>query len=283
MTTTSIEANSLGGYLDGSPDADTGGHRLLAVVALRGGLGATTLALHLARASGGILVDLDRYGCGADVVAGIEGQPGLRWPDFAAASAQMESTAAVAALPTWDRVPILTRSREVGMPADLEAVGHVLAAFRRAAPVVLDLPRDVLADPAMMATLTRNATVLVVAASQVGSIAAGVGMRPILAELDAALVVRALHGGSLSPYEVARVLDLELLGVLRHDRATASATEFGIGPGGATRVRSVSDRAVRATRSGKAVHPAVVARAVLAAKLAVDVAPRGRARGGWNA
>ncbi|AYD90560.1 hypothetical protein D4740_03365 [Actinomyces sp. 2119] len=132
-------------------DGGAGGARLLAVTGARGGLGASTLLLHLAWALGRrgcrtAAVDLDPAG-GLGLLLGDDVLPGLRWADLPTQETAFRAARLVGALPVWHTVSVLTGDARGG-PATGEdgrlpgCVHAVLTAVAREHEVVLvDLPR----------------------------------------------------------------------------------------------------------------------------------------------
>ena len=93
----------------------------VAVIAGRGGAGATVFAVALAQtASDAMLVDADPWGGGIDPVLGTETEAGLRWPDLALQGGRLNYAALRDALPRRRSVCVLSGGRDGGarsMPA----------------------------------------------------------------------------------------------------------------------------------------------------------------------
>jgi secretion/DNA translocation related CpaE-like protein len=92
------------------------GHRaerrgaIIAVIGGRGGAGASVFATALAlTARDALLVDVDPWGGGIDLVLGSEAEPGLRWPDLTAAGGRLSHAALRDALPVRRGVGLLSR------------------------------------------------------------------------------------------------------------------------------------------------------------------------------
>ena len=119
--------------------------RVIAVTAARGGLGASTLLLHLARALAAqgrtlALLDLDPAG-GLGLLIGESLRPGLHWADLPDGEQGYRHDLLIEALPTWLGMPVLTGdgrggARE-GVP--VPALLDVLCAHHDM--VLIDLPR----------------------------------------------------------------------------------------------------------------------------------------------
>ncbi|HEX7805217.1 MAG TPA: pilus assembly protein FlpE, partial [Cellulomonas sp.] len=141
------------------------GAGVIGVVGARGGAGASTFAAALAhrfaRSGMTALVDLDRAGGGIEVVVGIEGAGGLRWPDLVDARGTVDARELAALLPRWGGCAVLSADRTRPGAPPSGALLDVLAAVEEEHPsVVLDLDRcDVLDRGAVLASCR---TVLVV-------------------------------------------------------------------------------------------------------------------------
>lgn len=116
--------------------------RAVAVVAGRGGGGASVFAAALARCAGEtLLVDLDSSGGGIDLLLGAEDSPGLRWPDLKVHDGRLTWAAVQQALPYRDGVRLLSCGRGFH-EIDSASVNAVLeAGLRGGATVVCDVPR----------------------------------------------------------------------------------------------------------------------------------------------
>lgn len=245
------------------------GGRVIGVVGARGGIGASSLAAALAhslargrgaaelpgrvgsarrgsrgRGSGRggwrrgrsgpgavALVDLGAGG-GLDVLLGVEGVGGLRWPDLAGARGEVSGAELTALLPTWSGVTVLSADRiRPGSPR-AEVVVNVLDALVASHDlVVLDLDRgDVLAG---RGPFGRCGAVLVLAARDLRSVAGVLALRPALlaAVEDVRLVVRGPAPGGLGVLELAHVVDLPLAASMGSQRGFDPTLERGGGPG----------------------------------------------------
>ena len=108
----------LGAVVPTAGAVSAGGRALVVgVVGARGGAGATSfaVALSLAGARAGrrtMLVDLDPYGGGIDLVLGAEDVPGPRWDSFASGAPPVTGAALAESLPRCGEVTVLAWSRE---------------------------------------------------------------------------------------------------------------------------------------------------------------------------
>ena len=201
---------------------------VLGVVAARGGAGASTLAAalagQLARRTATVLVDLDRGSGGLDVLLGLEGSDGVRWPDLSGARGDVPGADVVALLPRWGSCAVLSADRfrpGAPEPAVVADVLHGLCA--EVGAVVVDLDRaSVVAGESMVVACD---AVLVVASRDLVSVAGVLAMRSALGGASAGLVVRG--PGGLGASELAAAVDLPVRGSLRTDRRLAAVLERG--------------------------------------------------------
>jgi secretion/DNA translocation related CpaE-like protein len=213
--------------------------RVLAVIGSSGGVGTSTLAAALAltpTAGATGLVDLDPGSGGLDVVLGMEGAPGVRWPDLvtdesidprwlvsAAPRHQPRGTQATVSLVSWDRRP--------APPASTRLTGSVLTGLQDCCElVVADLGRnglDVVGDVMRRA----DGVVLVVPASVAG-VAAATRLTATLADVGPAwrVVVREVAPRELTAARVAAVLGLPVAATLATDAAIRIAAAHGEPP-----------------------------------------------------
>jgi len=205
------------------------------VVGACGGAGASTFAAALAHRLAGtaptVLVDLERAGGGIDVLIGLEGADGLRWPDLHHARGAVAGDELAALLPRWHGCAVLSADRSRPGPPPADARDDVLAALREHhATVVLDLDRIDVHDRGP--TVASCRTVLVVVPRTLRAAAGALALRPALVEgaADVRLVVRGPAPGGLGVLEIAHVVDLPVAAAMSTDRGLAAAGERGGGP-----------------------------------------------------
>ncbi|MBB2922374.1 septum site-determining protein Ssd [Cellulomonas cellasea] len=222
---------------------------VVGVVGARGGAGASTfaaaLAHRLARRGSVALVDLERAGGGVDVLVGLEGADGLRWPDLAGARGEVAGAELVALLPSWSGCTVLSADRARPGPPPAAAVGDVLGALAGEVDhLVLDLDRADVAERSEVLATCR--LVLLVVPRDLRAVAGALALRPALVESveDVRLVVRGPAPGGLSALELAHVVDLPIGVSMPADRAVAAACERGGGPAGPALRRGPLRRAV---------------------------------------
>ncbi|HEU5156004.1 MAG TPA: septum site-determining protein Ssd [Streptosporangiaceae bacterium] len=207
------------------------------VVGGRGGAGASVFAtmLGLTAARAGLrtlLVDGDPYGGGLDLLLGLEGAHGTRWPELTGRTGRLSPAALYGSLPQAGELSVLSWDRGTTESIPVEAMRCVLDAAGRAfALVVVDLPRG-LDDAAAEAVLTSSVVLLVVPAEVRATVAAdrvAAALRRRAADVRA--VVAGPAPGGLDPGTVAGALGLPLAGELPRDRRLARAVEHGDLPG----------------------------------------------------
>ncbi len=219
--------------------------RTVAVTGARGGIGATTVLLLLARALAAqgrrvAVVDADPAGgLGLHLGHGLE--PGLCWDDLYAAETVFRPERLTDALPTWLGVPVLSGQGRGGPDAAVR-LGPVLRALACGHDLVLlDLPRPWPAPD--------GARVLLVTGLDLRSALAAQILAPRLAAQSGRpveLVVRRV-GEDLDEAELAALTDCEILGRVPTDRSVrqrdARGDDITRGRGSARRaVRSLAER-----------------------------------------
>ena len=208
---------------------DDGVHgEVVAVVGGCGGAGASLFAVALAQAAAdALLVDLDPWGGGIDLLVGGETTPGLRWPDLALESGRLNWSAVRKALPRHRGISLLSGTRR-GYELDAGPVDAVVDAGRRGGvTVVCDLPRRL--TDATQTALDSADLVVVVSTCDVRACAATATLAPVLATINPnlGLVVRGPSPGGLRAAEVADIAGLPLLASMRAQPRLAEQLEHG--------------------------------------------------------
>lgn len=203
---------------------------VVGVVGARGGAGASSLAAALARVlsatTATVLVDLDRGCAGLDVLIGLEGVDGVRWPDLAAARGDVDGDDLLALLPRWGTCAVLSADRSRPVPPEVAVVADVLHALSRAAGVlVLDLDRSAVVAGESVAAVCD--TVLVVTPRDLRATAGALALRESWTDpgSDVGLVVRGPAPGGLGVAELAEAVGLPVRAVLPGDRRLAAGIE----------------------------------------------------------
>lgn len=206
------------------------------VVGGRGGAGASTLAAALAVTAarhdrGVLLVDGDPLGGGIDLILGGEEHAGMRWPDLVATEGRVGASALRAALPSVERLAVLSWDRSDALAVPPAAMRAVLGAARRGGDlVVVDLPPQL--DGAATEALSLCETVLVVVPAEVRAVAAASRVVKTFAQhaADLRLVVRGPSPAGLDGTIVADALGLPLAGELAPEPRLAIMLERGEAP-----------------------------------------------------
>lgn len=201
---------------------------VVAVIGGRGGAGASVFAAALAQLSADpLLVDLDPWGGGIDLLLGGETVPGVRWPDLTLQGGRLKWPAVREALPRHRGVSMLSGTRR-GYELDAIAVDAVIDAGRRGgATVTCDLPRR-LTDAAESALDTAD-LIVVVSPCDVRACAATATIAAVLAGINpnVGLVVRGPSPGGLRAEEVATIAGLPLLASMKPCPRLAEQLEHG--------------------------------------------------------
>lgn len=215
-----------------SPAADrpgAGGGGVITVVSGHGGAGASVLASALALTAPlpSLLVDLDPTGSGLDLLLGIEGREGLRWPDLRLQDGRVDPAALHRALPRRQSTSVLAAPGPRADPP-ARAVRSVLGMGGDGGSNVVCDASSRRGESAAAAVESADMTVLVVTAD-VPSCAAAVRTVSWLRQVtgDAALVVRGPSPGGLRGADVEGALGLPLLAAMRPEPGLARRMEHG--------------------------------------------------------
>ena len=200
----------------------------VAVLGGRGGAGASVFAAALAMTAGeALLVDLDSWGGGLDLVLGGESLSGLRWPDLTLQGGRVSYASLREALPSRDGVTLLSSGR-AAHDIDAGAAASVLdAGSRGGATVVCDLPRRT--SPVVDVALSVADLVVLVTCADVRSCAAAAAVGAWLASVNpnVGLVVRGPSPGGLRAADVAQITGLPLVAAMRPQPQLANVLEHG--------------------------------------------------------
>lgn len=199
-----------------------------AVVAGRGGAGASVLAAALAlSAPDALLVDVDPWSGGLDLLLGAETTAGLRWPDLSLRGGRLAYPSLRDALPRHGGVTLLANGRGAAEIEPTALASVVEAGSRGGATVVCDVPRR--STSAAEVALDAADLVIVIVTAEVRACAAAGAMVPWLSAINpnVGLVVRGPAPGGLRASEVARSVGLPLLAAMRPQPGVAEALERG--------------------------------------------------------
>jgi secretion/DNA translocation related CpaE-like protein len=230
--------------------------QVVAVTGGCGGAGASVFAVALAQAAGdGLLIDLDPWGGGIDLLAGSEATPGLRWPDLALQGGRLTWSAVRDALPRHRGVSVLSGARHA-YDVDAAPVDAVVDAGRRGGvTVICDLARR--PSDATQAALDAADLVVVVSRCDVRACAATAAMAPELATVNPnlGLVVRGPSPGGLRAIEVAEVTGLPLLASVRAEPQLAEQLErHGLRPGRRSALAAAAHRVLAVLPQARPAH-----------------------------
>ena len=204
---------------------------VLAVAGARRGCGTSTLAAATASAASQagrstMLVDMDGFGGGLDLLLGWERTPGLRWADLANMSGPFDPDKLKTGLPASHGLTLLSHSRDGVRSIGCDQLAAVLDAGRQAHElVVLDLPRPGY-RPAphldggdnLLVVLVPGELRAVTAARQVIGVYAGVAEQ-------ACLVTRTPSAAKLSNEQIAHAVAAPVIGSMATDNRVAAAGE----------------------------------------------------------
>ena len=228
---------------------------VVAVIAGRGGAGASVFATALARtAPEALLIDADPWSGGIDLVLGSEDDAGLRWPDLVLQGGRLNYAALRDALPRHHGVSVLSASR-AGGDIDAAPLGAVIdAGSRGGATVVCDVPRR--STAAAETALESSDLAVVVAPADVRSCAAAAAVARWVSSVNpnAGVIVRGPAPGGLRSSDVAEIVGLPLLAAMRPQSGVAGTLERG---GLRLRRRSPLAAAARRVLEILQQHPAV--------------------------
>ncbi|WP_103064052.1 cellulose synthase operon protein YhjQ/BcsQ [Actinomyces qiguomingii] len=215
--------------------------RLIVVTGARGGLGASTFLLHLARACHArgnrvAIVDADPAG-GLGLLMGDGVLPGLRWADLPADEPAFRPDKLITALPAWLGMPVLTGDGRGGVRDPLQLRPALAALRAKHDLVLLDLPRGI--DPPAGAIILllsgldlRSAVAAEALAARLKAPDAGHGTpgAPEAAGPPRVCTVVRKVGEDVTPDELALMTRTEIIAVLPHERAVAQRIARGDDP-----------------------------------------------------
>lgn len=211
---------------------------VLGVVGASGGVGASTMtvALGVVALRGGlrcVCLDARPLGGGLDVVAGLDREPGLRWPQLDRVDGPVPGSDLLAHLPCTARLPVLSHGRQgAGEVPDAAAEG-VLAGLREAVDLcVVDLPG--VSHPGWSWWSSRVDTLLLVAGHVLPALAAASVVAPMVPAPPGGVWLAQRVGrrhGDL-PEVSGRVLDLPVAAGVPDDPGVARALHRGQPPAG---------------------------------------------------
>lgn len=180
---------------------------MIGVIGGCGGVGSSSFAAALALvAAPSLLVDLQRWSGGVDVLLGIEATPGARWSGLRLAGGRLDPAQLRAGLPTVGGCAVLAADSTEVDPA---AVVQVVTTARASGAVVIDVPGA--ADDLRAAALGVLDFAVLLARADVAGLVAARAAAAALGDVPAGVVVRR---GDVGAAEAARLVGLPLLGEL---------------------------------------------------------------------
>jgi secretion/DNA translocation related CpaE-like protein len=209
----------------------------VAVIPGCGGAGATTIASALAFHAKALvesvaLIDCDQTSAGIDIVTGSEQIAGMRWRDFISLTNSINATDIARGLPSKDGVKILSTSSEPATISETEVGTIVNQLLTVNDLVILDLERHegIVRDSKLLELAD---VILVVVPSTVRGCASADRVIENITENhnQVEVVVRSIPGTSLSPIEIAHLLNTPLAGSVNSDSRIAEQIEQGFGIG----------------------------------------------------
>jgi secretion/DNA translocation related CpaE-like protein len=218
---------------DAAEAALTDGPRgaVVAVIGGRGGAGASVFAAALAQTAAeetdALLVDVDPWSGGIDLLLGLESDAGLRWPDLMLQGGRLNYAALRDALPRHRGLCVLSSGRR-GADVDAAPLGAIVdAGSRGGAVVVCDVPRR--STAAAETALESADLAIVVVPADVRSCAAAEGVARWVSTVNpnAGVVVRGPAPGGLRSADVAEIVGLPLLAAMRPQTGIAETLERG--------------------------------------------------------
>ena len=172
--------DALSPFVNSEPTEGISGSNVIAVIGGSGGAGASTFAVNLASIALGqgmtsVVIDLDRFGGGIDLILGAEEISGTRWPDIDPGAGRIAEETLRAALPKVNGVSFLSQSRTASSEVTIEVIAAVVDAARRAFDlVVIDLPRELSECNALL--IGQSLVTCVITRNHVRSIAASIAI-----------------------------------------------------------------------------------------------------------
>lgn len=219
-----------GAMADLGDDRDRPG-RLVGVIGGSGGAGATTFACALgqvaARDGPSVVVDTDPLGPGADRVLGLDEAPGVRWDDLGLTTGRLGARSFREALPSRDRLGVLTWSAgSTSVPSAATQREALSAATRGHDVVVVDLPR--VADAVVEETVLRCDLVILLVRATVASVAATARLAARLP--DRGRLGLVTRGSGVDPDDLASLTGVRLLDAMGDQRRLTESVDLGLGP-----------------------------------------------------
>lgn len=204
---------------------------ILSVFGAAGGVGASTFAAGLAQSlaqethSPVVLVDIDPYSGGLDLLLGLEEAPGVRWNDLGMDTAGLSGADLLEALPRSSQgVAVLTSHRDAPPQLGHNLIDSVLNALRAVAVVILDYPRSL----GTTDLLSSSDIVIVLLPAEIRATAAMLSVLSSIRMQHLQVVAVLCHRqwSGIDPAELEEMLGLELAAEIYTHRSLAKAVEL---------------------------------------------------------
>lgn len=209
--------------------------RVLAIGAVCGGAGASTLAVGLALAAQNadhrvLVIDADLAGGGLDLLVGAEAMPGVRWPELAHTSGRMSAETLLPALPHPHGLSLVSASRDRHAIPTAQAWQAILEFASHAFDVVvLDLGREELPATVYTSLKELNASLWWIVPTRIRAVAAASlcleRAQSLVANQE--LIVRKVDR-SMSQSDVGRALGKTVFAAIPEDPHVVAASEQGL-------------------------------------------------------
>ena len=194
---------------------------VVTVVPGRGGAGASTFAVLLARAAeAGMLIDLDPVGGGLDARLEIDLAPGMRWTDLASVRGRLSPATLRGSLPCLGDIAVVSAADPVAVPT--ESLASIIeAGVRSGHPTILDGTRDL--SPVSHLAWARSDVVVLCVPLDVNAILASRALAQVIAASGTrtVAVLRPSRDALLSSFDIQDALGIPIIGQWGHDRSLA--------------------------------------------------------------
>lgn len=197
-----------------------------------GGVGASTLAAATAQLADEtvghtVAIDLDQLGAGLSVLLGDDLEPGLGWPEFAAARGRIRSRGLVASLASCGSVRCVSGGADALASIPSGVVGSVIDALTESVDVIcVDVPR--LPNDGIAEALCRMDLLVIVVRCSTPSILA---TRRLLERMSALEVPTALvavdPSSTIDEVDLESALECRPFATLRHESSVPKLIERG--------------------------------------------------------
>ena len=207
--------------------------KVIGVIGASGGIGASLLASQIATDYAKskhivLLTELSKTSGGLDVLWGIEEDKGLRWSDLAGNNKLFFNQDFLRALPSSNSVAILSTDTK-NINAELGVINKIQQLQKCVDVLVIDLANPESSNFTEAVELCDY--VIFMVGSTIRSVSAANQLKLIYPKLlKSKLVVRNLAGTSLAALNIAKTLDLHLVGEITSDLKIVEQLEQGISP-----------------------------------------------------